>query len=151
MMMFILACKRLILQLLKIVFVNTKIIAIKSPVTKINGIVLSLSSILNLISFLLNIFYLKVDIPKATSKLNKGAAQQPVIAISANPFLAIEVLAIKSPMEFPQARTVNASKVEGRPVSNPKIQSKSIKIFADIHIQNVLTIKEKDYKTNKKC
>ena len=52
--------------------------------------------------------------------MNKGAATQPVNAISANPFFAIEILAMRSPIEFPQARTVNPRSDAGKPVNIPK-------------------------------
>jgi hypothetical protein len=84
-----------------------------------------------------------VDIPNPNALLNKGAAKQPVNAISANPFLAIDVFAMKSPIEFPHARTVRANKFGGSPVSSPNIYSKSIRIWAVAHIQKILIPNEK--------
>ena len=64
---------------------------------------------------------LNVEMPRERSRLKSGAAKQPVIAISEKPFLAIEMFAMKSPMELPHAKTVKASKGEGNRVKRPKI------------------------------
>lgn len=87
-------------------------------------------------------FALKVERPKPNSMLNRGDAKQPVRAISTNPFLAIEVFAMKSPIELPQERTVRPSKVVGRPVSNPRIFRRSIMMLANSQIQKTLMPKE---------
>jgi hypothetical protein len=83
-----------------------------------------------------------VEMPKPRSILNKGDEKDPVRAISINPFFAIEVFAIKSPIEFPHANTVRPSKVVGNPVSKPKSLSKSIIKFAKSQIQKTLIPKE---------
>jgi hypothetical protein len=85
---------------------------------------------------------LKVDRPRPRTLLNRGAAKHPVKAISANPFFAIEVLAMKSPIEFPHARIVNPRSVGGKPDQRPKIFSKSIRICAVDQIQKTLIAKE---------
>jgi hypothetical protein len=79
-----------------------------------------------------------VEIPKPKSMLNKGDEKDPVRAISINPFFAIEVFAIKSPIELPHANTVRPSKVVGNPVSKPKSLRRSIIKFAKSHIQKTL-------------
>mmetsp|Transcript_8251 Transcript_8251/g.10167 ORF Transcript_8251/g.10167 Transcript_8251/m.10167 type:complete len:82 (-) Transcript_8251:1346-1591(-) len=45
--------------------------------------------------------------PKPTSMLKTGPAKHAVMAILPRPFLAIVMLAPKSPMEVPTARTVS--------------------------------------------
>lgn len=76
--------------------------------------------------------------------LNSGDAKQPVRAISTNPLLAIDVFAIKSPIELPQAKTVSPSNVVGKPVNRPRILRRSIMMFAKSQIQKTLMTKDSD-------
>ena len=88
-------------------------------------------------------FVLNVESPSPSTLLKSGAAKQPVKAISANPFFAIEVLAMKSPIELPQANTVRANRVGGTLRIRPRILSKSMRICAVDQIQNTLIANEK--------
>lgn len=88
--------------------------------------------------------------PRPRRMLKSGDAKQPVRAISTNPFLAIEVFAMKSPIELPQARTVSPRKVVGRPVRSARILSMSMRMFAKSQIQKTLMKKEKPSSARRK-
>lgn len=45
-------------------------------------------------------------------------------------------------MELPQASTVSANKLGGRPVNNPKIYNKSMRTYAVAQIQKILIANE---------
>ena len=90
-------------------------------------------------------FSINVLIPNPHNKLKRGAATQPVKAISANPFFAIETFAIRSPIEFPQASTVRPNREAGKPVNIPKSYKRSIRKLAEIYIHKILITKEKKF------
>jgi hypothetical protein len=85
----------------------------------------------------------RVESPRPISKLNKGPAKQPVIAISTKPFFAIDMLAIKSPVELPHARTVKPRRLELIPDITPNRFSKSINRLAVNQIHKILIMKAK--------
>jgi len=92
---------------------------------------------------------LNVERPSPKTLLKRGAAKHPVRAISGNPFFAIDVFAMKSPIEFPQANTVRANKVGGTFKISPRILSKSMRIYAVDQIQNTLIANEKSCKNRR--
>jgi len=94
------------------------------------GTSMSLSEFENLIGCPVSRFAFTVDIPIPRKIVVRGAAKQPVKAIWPNPFLAIEIFATKSPIEFPQEITVKPRIVEGIPEISPNSCSKSIMMFA---------------------
>jgi hypothetical protein len=85
----------------------------------------------------------RVEIPIPNIKSKKGPAKQPVKAISPKPFWEMDTLAIRSPVEFPQASMVTPSKVDGSPVSIPKISIKSTRILQAVQIHSTLMINAK--------
>ena len=74
-------------------------------------------------------------IPNPKNKLKSGPAIDPVIAILANPFLAIAGFAIKSPIELPHASTVIPRKAVFILKIIPKNLSMSTRMFATHQIQ----------------